>query len=120
VTKNIADMEPKSPAAAPFRPPAECVTLAEVRRQIDRLDGELVALLATRQNYVESAARIKQDRSLVRDDNRIQEVLENVIKQARREGLNPHLAEAVWTALIEASIGHEYDVFDRKHDKTKT
>jgi isochorismate pyruvate lyase len=115
MTKNIADMEPNSPARA-ARQPAECATMAEVRQQIDRIDRELVALLATRQHYVESAARIKQDRSLVRDDTRIREVLDNVIAQAGNEGLDPHLAKAVWNALIEASIAHEYTVFDRKHD----
>ncbi len=114
MSEESADIKTQKRAAP--RRPSECTNMADVRREIDQLDRAVVDLLTTRQAYVEAAARIKQDRSLVRDDERIQHVLEHVIEQARHTGLDTHLAETVWRALIEASIRHELAAFDRKHD----
>jgi isochorismate pyruvate lyase len=52
----------------------------------------------------------------VRDTPRVEEVVGNVVKEASRAGLSPEIAEAVWRALIEASIAHEYKAFDAKQD----
>ena len=49
----------------------KCNTMAEVRREIDRLDRELVKLLAERQTYIEQAGIIKGERSAVRDEARL-------------------------------------------------
>ena len=94
--------------------PAEaCRTMADVRREIDRIDALLVALMAERQTFIEAAGRIKQERGTVRDEARIAEVIAHVRALAEARGLNPDIAEPVWRALIEASIAHEYDVFDK-------
>ena len=38
-----------------------CTTLEEVRSNIDRLDQQIVSLLAERGHYVSQAARFKKD-----------------------------------------------------------
>jgi len=98
----------------------KCNTMQEVRREIDRLDRELVKLLAERQGYIEQAGRIKGERSAVRDDARIEDVVEKVLAEAERAGLSPAIAEPLWRLLIEKSIEHEYTVFDAKAQKTGT
>ena len=98
----------------------KCNTMQEVRREIDRLDRELVKLLAERQSYIEQAGRIKGERSAVRDDARIEDVVEKVLAEAERAGLSPAIAEPLWRLLIEKSIEHEYTVFDAKAQKTGT
>lgn len=102
--------EPK-PAQA-LIPAADCTDMAEVRAGIDALDRALVALMAERQTYIEAAARIKKARDTVRDEARIQDVLNKVKAEAKARGLSPDIAEAAWRALIEASIAHEYVEFD--------
>ncbi|NWG47531.1 MAG: chorismate mutase [Alphaproteobacteria bacterium] len=107
-------------AASPARPtvPAErCTRMEEVRAGIDRLDRMLVALIAERQGYIEAAARIKGDRGTVRDPARIEEVVSKVLAEAARAGLSPAIAEPVWRTLIERSIAHEFEVFDRLRAK---
>lgn len=91
---------------------AECLSMDEVRREIDRLDRMLVEMLAERQTYIEAAARIKRNRDTVRDTSRIEDVVKKVVAHAREHGLNPTIAETVWRALIEQSIAHEYTKFD--------
>jgi len=93
---------------------AQCQTMQDVRCEIDRLDRELVRLLAERQTYIEAAARIKRSRDTVRDPARIEDVVQKVLVQAEREGLSAAIAEPVWRELIERSIAHEYEKYDKR------
>ncbi|MEQ8268352.1 MAG: chorismate mutase [Parvibaculum sp.] len=90
----------------------KCNTMPEVRREIDRVDRELVKLLAERQGYIEQAGGIKGERTAVRDEARIEDVVAKVLTEAGRAGLSPAIAEPLWRLLIEKSIEHEYTVFD--------
>jgi isochorismate pyruvate lyase len=98
----------------PLRPPADCASMAELRDAIDALDQRLVRLLAQRQGYIERAAVLKTDRATVRDEARIEDVVQKVLAEARKAGLSPAIAEAVWRVLIERSIQHEFQKFDAK------
>jgi isochorismate pyruvate lyase len=88
--------------------------MAEVRAEIDPLDRAIVALLADRLHYIDEAARIKQSRDQVRDEARIADVLAKVEQEARRLGADPRVIAAAYRSLIEASISHEMDEFDRR------
>ncbi len=99
---------------APLKMPAACASMPELREAIDTLDARLVALLAVRQAYIERAAVLKSGRDQVRDPARIEDVVAKVIAAGRRAGLSPEIAEPVWRTLIEASIAHEFETFDRK------
>lgn len=95
----------------------KCSTMAEVRREIDRIDRALVTLLAERQTYIEQAGIIKGERSAVRDEARIEDVVQKVLAEADRAGLSRSIAEPLWRLLIEKSIEHEFDVFDTRPKK---
>lgn len=95
--------------------PHDCQTMDQVRVGVDAIDRALVALLAERQSYIEAAARIKTDRSVVRDQARIDRVVANVLGHAAKAGLDPAIAEPVWRLLIERSIAHELAAWDRRH-----
>ncbi|HEX3753505.1 MAG TPA: chorismate mutase [Rhizomicrobium sp.] len=95
-------------------PPEACSSMTELREAIDTLDRQLVGLLARRQRYVERAAILKQNRTAVRDEGRVEEVIAKVIAEGRKAGLSPDIAGAVWRSLIDASIVHEFSAFDGK------
>ena len=97
-----------------IKAPENCDSMDELRLAIDALDQKLVTLLARRQTYVERAAELKSGREQVRDPARIEDVVRKVIAAAKVAGLDPAIAEPVWRMLIEASIAHEYEAFDRK------
>ncbi len=99
---------------APLKPAENCASMAELRTAIDALDARLVALLAVRQAYIERAAQLKTGRDQVRDPARIEEVVSKVIAEGRKAGLSADIAEPVWRTLIEASIRHEFDAFDKR------
>jgi isochorismate pyruvate lyase len=88
--------------------------MSEVRAGIDRLDCVLVGLIAERQAYIERAAQIKASRSDVRDEGRIAEVMSNIAREAEAAGLSLSIAMPVWRLLVECSIAHEFEAFDRE------
>ncbi len=92
--------------------PDDCQTMIDVRAGVDATDAELVALLSRRFGYMRAAARIKPDRSVVRDEARKTQVIDNVRRHAEAVGLPAKRLAAVWEALVEQSIAYELDVWD--------
>jgi len=107
-------MQNDAPKTPGLKPAENCDSMAELRVAIDALDARLVALLAVRQAYIERAAQLKSGRDQVRDPARIEEVVSKVIAEGRKAGLSAQIAEPVWRTLIEASIQHEFDAFDKR------
>ena len=96
------------------RAPVPCPEMQEIRAQIDALDKRLVALLAERQKLIAAAGEVKPSRDTVRDEARIEEVVQLVLAEAEKSGLAREIAEPVWRQLIESSITYEYGVFDKR------
>lgn len=94
--------------------PNDCTTMTDVRAGVDQVDRELVALLARRFGYMDAAARIKPERGQVRDEPRKAQVIANVRAEAERLGLPADRLADVWDRLIEHSIAHELEAFDRR------
>lgn len=84
-----------------------CANLADVRENIDRLDRQIVALLAERGRYVKDAARFKRDAFQVSAPQRQQEVIDKVKALAEKEGAYPEVVEAAYRALIAGFIARE-------------
>lgn len=98
-----------------MRKPAEqCRTMAEVRAGVDSVDRELLRLLAERFRFMDAAARIKPERGQVRDEARKRQVIGNARAEAQALGLDPAVVEMLWEALVEASIAHELEKWDRR------
>lgn len=96
-----------------IREPTECTTMAEVRAGVDNADRWIMELLKRRFGYMDAAARIKTDRSAVRDEWRKADVLAKVDAAAAELGLDRALTARLYEDLIETSIAHELAQFDR-------
>ena len=92
--------------------PEDCNAMSEVRHGIDRLDEQIVALIAERFRYMDAAARIKPDREAVRDEGRKAQVLANVARLAGEHDVPEDAAAALYERLVEGSIAYEFDRFD--------
>lgn len=99
--------------------PQDCTSMAQVRQGVDALDRALVTLLAERQGYMDAAARIKPDRSVVRDVARIEDVVAKVKVAAREAGLSEAIAEPVWRTLVDRCIAYEFKVWDQTRGERK-
>ena len=90
-----------------------CTTMEDVRRHIDALDDVLVPLLVTRGGYMTQAARIKKDATQVRDEERIEAIVERVRARTQKEGGEPDMLEAIYRSMMEAYIAFEHREFAR-------
>jgi isochorismate pyruvate lyase len=87
--------------------PGQCESIEQVRANIDRIDRQMVALLAERGGYVAQAARFKNSSEEVRAPQRVEQVLARVTALARELGANPEVTERVYRAMIAAFIEAE-------------
>jgi len=92
--------------------PVKCNDMTQVRAGVDRVDAQLVALMAVRFAYMDAAARIKTERNAVRDEARKQQVLKNVHDAASGLGIPVEVVADLWERLVEASIAYELDIWD--------
>ncbi|MFN4112408.1 MAG: chorismate mutase [Sphingomonadaceae bacterium] len=93
--------------------PEDCVTMADVRAGVDATDRALMELLDRRFGYMRAAARIKTDRSVVRDEVRKAKVIGNARADAAARGLPADAVAVIWEQLVEASIAYELIEWDR-------
>ena len=84
------------------------LTMNDIRKEIDRIDEDLIKLLAERQRWVEKAVVVKKRDGLpARDDARIAQVIDHVRVLARGHKLDPALAETMWTEMVEWFVAYE-------------
>ena len=71
-----------------------CASLADVRANIDRIDRQIVALMAERGQYVAEAGRFKADPAAVSAPARVEAIVAKVKALAREDGLAESVADA--------------------------
>lgn len=79
----------------------------EVREEIDRIDLELVDLMAQRFGYVDRAWQLKKGPGDAYVPWRIQQVIDKVKTRATQKGLPPQLTEALWRQMIGWFVQYE-------------
>jgi isochorismate pyruvate lyase len=84
-----------------------CDSIEEVRANIDRIDRQIVALLAERGGYVKQAARFKQTADDVKAPQRVEQVIAKVTALSRELGADPSVTEQVYRAMIAGFINAE-------------
>lgn len=85
----------------------ECNSLEEVRSNIDRIDRQIVTLIAERGNYVKQAARYKKTIDDVKAPQRVEQVITKVVTLSKDLGANPLITEQVYRAMISGFIKSE-------------
>lgn len=91
-----------------MKPIDQIPDMPALRAEIDILDRQLILLLARRRDLIDRAAQIKSViRWPARIDERVEEVVENARRQAVEAGLDPDLIERIWRQLVEAAIAQE-------------
>jgi|tagenome__1003787_1003787.scaffolds.fasta_scaffold20965797_3 isochorismate pyruvate lyase len=92
--------------------------IQQIRAEIDRLDRQIVALIAEREQFVRRAGRVKTDTAGVRAPKRVEQVVERVRALAGELGATPDVVERTYRAMISAFIELELSAFaaERPHD----
>ena len=87
----------------------DCASIEDVRRVVDALDREIIALIGRRAHYVEAAARFKTSESSVRAPERRKSMLDVCRRWAEEEGLSPDVVEKIYQTLVDYFAQREMD-----------
>ena len=89
-----------------------CTTLEEAREQIDKVDEEIVALIAKRNDYIKQIAHFKTTIEEVKAEDRISDVISRVREQAISLDLSPNLINDLYVRMIDAMVESEIAEFE--------
>lgn len=90
-----------------MNPIETCTSLEQVRAHIDRIDRQIVTLLAERGGYVKQAAQFKKTTDDVKAPQRVEQVIAKVRALSAELGAHPEVTEQVYRAMIAGFIGAE-------------
>lgn len=94
----------------------KCQTLDEAREEIDKVDEQIIALIAKRNNYIKQIAHFKNSIDEVKAEDRISGVISRAREQAISLGLSPNLINDLYVRMIDAMV--ESEVAEFKNAKT--
>lgn len=89
----------------------ECRTLDEAREEIDKVDEQIIALIARRNNYIKQIAHFKTSIEEVKAEDRISAVISRAREQAISLGLSPNLINDLYVRMIDAMVESEVAEF---------
>lgn len=79
--------------------------LNDHRKEIDKIDEQLLQLLEKRLTIVKKIADLKNQENLpIRDTKRETVILDNIAVKAEKLGLDPELAKRFFRSVIELSV----------------
>lgn len=93
----------------------KCNSLEEVRANIDRIDDQMIRLIAERGIYVKEASAFKKSEDGVKAPNRVEAVIKKVRDKAEEYGASPDMVEALYREMIARFINMEMDEYEKSH-----
>ena len=90
----------------------KCNTLDEARSEIDKVDEEIVKLIALRNNYIKQIAHFKTSVEEVKAEDRISDVISRVREQAIALDLSPNLVNELYVKMIDTMVESEIAEFN--------
>ncbi len=100
-----------------LRKAEECENMDQVRVEIDRIDEELLDLVAERFSYVDRAWQLKTNPADANVPWRIRQVIDKVEARAKLRGLPPELAVALWRQMIGWFIQYEEEKLAKRAEE---
>ena len=89
----------------------KCNTLEEVRTEIDILDEKLVELISERSHLIRQAAAFKNSVDEVKEEDRIDFIMQRVRHLAIEKGINPNMISELFTIMIDEMVEMEISEF---------
>lgn len=91
-----------------------CNSLEEIRSNIDRIDNEIIKLIAERGTYVVQASAFKKDENGVRDTGWVEKVIAKVRAKAEEYGADSDMVEALYREMISRFVNMELSEFHKE------
>ena len=94
----------------------KCKSLEEVRINIDRIDNQIVKLIADRGSFVKQASKYKKNSNDVEAPQRVESVIQKVRLLANDYGADPNMVEKIYRDMIAGFINMEMVEFKKQKE----
>jgi isochorismate pyruvate lyase len=88
-----------------------CNSLEETRTEIDKLDNQIVELIAARNAYVKQFAHFKNSVDEIKSEDRIADVISRARTKAIELDLSPNLINELFIRMIDEMVDSEVAEF---------
>ncbi len=89
----------------------KCQTLEEARVEIDKVDEQIVELVAMRNAYIKQIAHFKNSIEEVKSEERIADVISHARAKAIELNLSPNLINDMFIRMIDEMVESEISEF---------
>ena len=88
-----------------------CNSLEETRTEIDKLDSQIVELIAARNAYIKQLAHFKNSVEEIKAEDRITDVISRARAKAIELDLSPNLINELFIRMINEMVDSEVSEF---------
>lgn len=89
----------------------ECDTLDELRKEVDKVDEKIVAMIGERNEYIKQASKFKKSVDEIKEKSRIEEVVDRARHQAVMLGVSPNTIAEIYELMIDEMVETEIAEF---------
>ena len=88
--------------------------LKMIRTELDKLDNSLIKIIKKRTNLVKKVLSLKEKKSQIVDQKRINFILRNIKKKSIKNKIDPKITNRIWKNMIWSYIDYERRNFKKK------
>ena len=88
--------------------------LDSLRKQLDKLDNNLLKIVKKRTNIIKQVLSLKEYKKQIVDKKRINKILSNIKKKSLKSNIDPKITNRIWKSMIWSYIDFEKRNFKKK------
>ena len=88
--------------------------LDSLRKQLDKLDNDLLKIFKKRTNIIKQVLSLKEYKKQIVDKKRINKILSNIKKKSLKSNIDPKITNRIWKNMIWSYIDFEKRNFKKK------
>ena len=88
--------------------------LSKIRYELDKLDNTLIKIIKKRTNLVKKVLALKERKSEIVDQKRINTILKKVRRKSLKNKIDPKITNRIWKNMIWSYIDFERRNFKKK------
>ena len=88
--------------------------LDSLRKQLDKLDNNLLNIVKKRSNIIKQVLNLKEYKKEIIDKKRINKILSNIKKKSLKKNIDTKITNRIWKNMIWSFIDFEKRNFKKK------
>ncbi|WP_440911848.1 chorismate mutase [Candidatus Pelagibacter sp.] len=85
-----------------------------IRKKLDQIDNQLLAVIKKRTSLVNEVVKLKENKSEIVDQKRITSILKNIKIKSIKKNIDPKITNRIWKNMIWSYINYERRNFKKK------